>query len=546
VVRSVVKCVLLLSAALTTLACVATTASAVIPPVQVTAGGEFACGVTAAGAVKCWGSDNYGQLGDGVQLDPEGDPLYISRQTPVLVRGLSDIKMVAAGTWQACALSNGGSVSCWGSNFSGQLGDGTTTPRTTPVAVSGLSSGIKTIAAGSDSTCAVTNAGGVKCWGSNNYGQLGDGTTDDSSVPVDVSGLTSGVDAVTVGDGHSCALMDTGGVKCWGTDGAGTSLTPLDVPGLDSGVKALASGWYHACALRNDGSDWCWGQMPNAAGYFDYLSPPGTPFLTSGIKAIGAGSYTTCAVTTGGGGKCWGNDYVGQAGDGGGGFRSNPVDVIGLSNAETVAVGDFYACALLDTREINCWGSRGFNLNDPPPSVAPANLAWGGQTIDFPKPLDRNFGHDFTTKVYASSGLGVSLRSAGPCAVHGLVLHMTGLGTCTLTASQSGSDDFVAAPDVSRSFVIRRGVRVRITRIPGKVPKNGVRHPKLRHRWVLQFEDPAATKFFCSLDGMPFHQCFPGVTYHGLKAGFHVFRVKSADAEGNESAVKKARFRVRG
>src|SRR6185503_10543396 len=105
-------------------------------------------------------------------------------------------------------------VKCWGRNSSGQLGDGTTTNRNTPVHVSGLTNDISAIAAGYDHTCALTTSGGVKCWGENAYGQLGDGTTTDSYTPVEVNGLASGVSAVTVGLSHTCALMISGGVKC--------------------------------------------------------------------------------------------------------------------------------------------------------------------------------------------------------------------------------------------------------------------------------------------------------------------------------------------
>jgi alpha-tubulin suppressor-like RCC1 family protein len=192
--------------------------------------------------VKCWGGNFSGQLGDGTTT---------ASSTPVDVIGLgSRVVAVATGDRHTCALTSTGALLCWGSNSVGQLGDGTTTDHLAPVAVSGLTGGVVAVAAGGSHTCALTMSGGVKCWGLSLVGQLGDGTTAERHTPVDVVGLASGVRAIAAGEGHTCAVTLAGGAKCWGDNTSGqlgdgtrsNRSTPVDVSGLTSGVSAVTAG----------------------------------------------------------------------------------------------------------------------------------------------------------------------------------------------------------------------------------------------------------------------------------------------------------------
>ncbi len=251
--------------------------------VATSAGAYHTCAVTAGGGVKCWGLNEHGELG-------VGSASSIPDSTPVDVNGLgSGALAVSAGSSHTCAVVVGGGVKCWGDNFSGQLGDGTGTAQSAPVQVSGLESGVLAMSAGQNHTCAVAAGGGVKCWGSNSSGQLGDASGSNQPAPVDVNGLGSGVVAVSASGSHTCAVVAGGGVKCWGIgfrgrlgDGTGSNQpAPVDVSGLGSGALAVSAGANH-----------------------------------------------TCAVAAGGGVKCWGSNLNGQVGDGTNTHRMTPVDVL--------------------------------------------------------------------------------------------------------------------------------------------------------------------------------------------------------------------------
>jgi alpha-tubulin suppressor-like RCC1 family protein len=220
------------------------------------------CARRASGAVACWGDNYYGQIGDGTT---------VQRERPVLVPGVTDAVEIAVG-FHICARRASGAVLCWGQNTFGQVGDGVRGDRTTPAAVTGLTDAVE-IAVGFSHTCARRASGGIVCWGLNHGGRLGDGTMTSRSTPVAVVGLTDAVE-LSAGMGHTCARRMSGEVVCWGHNatgqiGDGTTtdrITPVAVAGLADAVEIVAAGdggegdsGGHSCARRASGEVVCWG-----------------------------------------------------------------------------------------------------------------------------------------------------------------------------------------------------------------------------------------------------------------------------------------------
>jgi len=240
---------------------------------------------------------------------------------------------VSAGFGHACAVAEGGGVLCWGANEHGQLGDGTVTDRAHPAAVA-LPAAATALAAGFFHTCAVAG-GEVYCWGDNATGELGDGTTTSSADPVKVDGL-AGASAIAAGGGpsigpfseygHSCALLDTGDVRCWGGN--------------------------------------AWGQL-GAGDLLDRTRPGPAVALPAAAQVLSVGDRHTCAIA-GGALYCWGDNQLGQVGDGSGTDQSAPALAVG-AGALQVAAGAFHTCAVVDPgagAEVQCWGGNSDGQSD--------------------------------------------------------------------------------------------------------------------------------------------------------------------------------------
>lgn len=272
---------------------------------------------------------------------------------------------IAASGGHGCLVRSSGRVTCWGKNDSGQLGDGSTTTPSGAVRVEGLESAAA-VSVGHRSTCAVTDGGAVSCWGANNYGEVGDGTTDSRSTPTEV---LTGAAQVDVGKGHTCAVMEDGTAKCWGKnsfgqlgDGSSTQQTsPVEVQGL-SGVADVASGSSRTVAVLNSGAVRAWGFGLIGGGR--NKGQNNVPVTVDGISTatrVAIGYEHACAVLQDGGVTCWGINDDGQLGRGSvaeGVTGYEPEEVNGIDNAVDVAAGSDHSCALLESGKVSCWGAR--------------------------------------------------------------------------------------------------------------------------------------------------------------------------------------------
>jgi alpha-tubulin suppressor-like RCC1 family protein len=341
----------------------------------ISAGGDHTCALSSfGGLVYCWGGGSaVGNGTTGVSWLPVnvcGDPgctFY-----------LSGVSQIAAGGGQTCSVMQDGSPRCWGDNGYGQLGDGTTVTRTTPVVVSG-GLAVSSINTGGAQTCATVSGGQVRCWGRNDHGELGNGALVDSTTPVLVcsaSGCGSpleGAATVAAGSHHACVITGDGRVLCWGSadDGrlgngttSGAAAIPVEPSALPSvGARSVAPGDKHACALTGDGNVQCWGY--NASGqlgngtFTDSTAP--VPLFGANLRAaqISAGLFHSCNAPAASNPRCWGEGDDGRLGNGSSADAVTP-QVVDGSNATQLAAGSHHACGAAASGLVRCWG-RGEN-----------------------------------------------------------------------------------------------------------------------------------------------------------------------------------------
>lgn len=370
--------------------------------ISVVAGAKHTCGLTAQRSVYCWGSNYLGQVGDGSGTDR-------TIPTPVAVgEGLAagTVVAISAGLTHTCALTFHGRAYCWGYNGGGRLGDGTTAQfRPAPVLVRSTPSlphgRVRAVAAGGRHTCAIAEGGSASCWGTNDHGQLGDGSTTSRGLPAPVA-LGIPVSAIGPGNLHTCALTTSRRLFCFGYNqfgqlGDGTLLdapTPREVgagQGLVPGtVAAVDAGAAHTCALTAGGAAYCWGrnttgQLGDGAVLDQPLPVQVQAPLTGGdftANAISAGAGHTCVVARVGV-HCWGDNTMGQLGTGGPPVSARPLRVLSWpATGETpvsASAGEQHTCGYSQKGTILCWGAgtagQSGSVRPVSPIPAPADRA---------------------------------------------------------------------------------------------------------------------------------------------------------------------------
>lgn len=345
---------------------------------QLIAGGvEHSLAVCSDGTVEAWGEGGDGQLGQGANA---------GSLVPVTVNGLSGVTAVAAAFYHSLALRSDGTVWAWGGNVHGQLGTGNNTPGNVPMQVTGLT-GITAIAAGWYHNIALKNDGTVWTWGFNNVGQLGDGTNTSSNVPLQVPGLT---DVVAVAGGsyyHSLVLKNDGTVWGWGYNyhgqlGDGTN-NDTNVPvqaNTPFGILALVMGGDASFALLSDGSVYSWGNNELGQLGDGTTNNSNTPALVAGLNgivALAAGIESIVALDQTGALHAWGRNFFGEFGDGTTNSSSVPVNLPALPGVTTIAAGEYHVLRMKNDGSLHGSGWNGsgqLGTGDNWDSVSPVQV----------------------------------------------------------------------------------------------------------------------------------------------------------------------------
>ena len=346
--------------------------SAIDPTGRIAAGDKHTCAIAVDNTIWCWGDNTYKQLGSSSFPD---ELSLLPVQTTALP-GLRTAKRIVAGANHTCVLATDGTVWCWGQNGNGNLGDGAFSNLGNPVQVL-LGETAVMIAAGGSTTCAALSDDRLKCWGKGNSGQIGNNAVLLSNgTPVYVSSVPAyfTVAHLEIGNTHSCAISAVGVAWCWGqftngrlgTTGLSNAVTPSATASLGSTASEVAAGGAHTCALLSTGSVTCFGN--NNMGQLGQVlatassSSPTLVALASSATHVAAGGQFTCALLSTATVHCFGDNASGQLGSSvAGSVRETAAVVTGLTGTVVdVTTGTSHACAVMSTGEVRCWGLNDF------------------------------------------------------------------------------------------------------------------------------------------------------------------------------------------
>lgn len=325
--------------------------------VRLSVGHSHNCVVLAGGGAQCWGGGEFGKLGTAVVVGRNPEP----------VPYLANVHSIAAGGNHTCAILSDATLTCWGKNVSGELGRGfaDSSWHPQPGVVPDLS-GVAQIALGWAHSCALSEVGTMTCWGSNYAGALGDGTETHRYSPTPVPGLNN-ITGMALGIAVTCAVVADGTLWCWGHNdrgqtGSGTGQSvvavPTQVTSLANVIQVSTSD-DHTCAVVADGAAYCWGYNGYGKLGNGTFASTSVPIPVSGMDTaveISAGTSSTCSLQSDSTGRCWGQNSLGQLGDGTMTNQTLPVPIAGISNAITIQSGWRHACALLADARVQCWG----------------------------------------------------------------------------------------------------------------------------------------------------------------------------------------------
>ena len=389
-------------------------------------GAAHTCGILDNGSAMCWGRDSNGQLGDGGESATNIRPsTYIDMPNDVT------ISQIFAGPFRTCAIFSNDATKCWGFNEDGQSGDESTNTYKSPTNAVMFPEGrvAESIGMGNKHTCAILDNGQLTCWGADLHGALGNGDSNSEDqytpviIPTPADRTAINIDA---GVSHTCILMDDGGIMCWGRDNAGqlgngesspTTYAPESDVILPEGRVAtdFSVGNEHSCAILDNDSVVCWG-MNNYGQLGDNSTTnakiPTFVHLPNGSKAtkISSGSGHTCATIDNGSLYCWGHNKNSRLGIGtSGGVRTIPMFVSSNQSIIEISASAEHTCVLSENGSISCWGRNNYGqlgLGHTGERNTPNQLDWNSAPFSFifgPAPIE-TWGEEQSLRGRATSG----------------------------------------------------------------------------------------------------------------------------------------------